>query len=65
MREFKAKQGELLKTNLEATESKKDLVNQLAILDIEEKKGSVDRNKNFANKQRELARQIERRRITL
>jgi hypothetical protein len=63
MREFKAKQGELLKTNLEATESKKDLVNQLAILDIEEKKGSVDRNKNFADKQRELARQIEKERI--
>jgi hypothetical protein len=59
MREFKAKQGELLKTNLEATESKKDLVNQLAILDIEEKKGSVNRNKDFANKQRELARQIQ------
>jgi hypothetical protein len=63
MREFNAKQGELLKTNLEATESKKDLVNQLAILDIEEKKGSVDRNKNFADKQRELARQIEKERI--
>jgi hypothetical protein len=63
MREFKAKQGELLKTNLEATESKKDLVKQLAILDIEEKKGSVDRNKNFADKQRELARQIEKERI--
>jgi hypothetical protein len=59
MREFKAKQGELLKTNLEATESKKDLVKQLAILDIEEKKGSVNRNKDFANKQRELARQIQ------
>jgi hypothetical protein len=63
MREFKAKQGELLKTNLEATESKKDLVKQLAILDIEEKKGSVNRNKDFANKQRELARQIEKERI--
>ena len=63
MREFKAKQGELLKTNLEATESKKDLVKQLAILDIEEKKGSVDRNKDFANKQRELARKIEKERI--
>jgi hypothetical protein len=54
---------ETKKKNDEALNSIRDSENELKILDITAKKEAVDRNKNFSDKQRELARQIEKERI--
>ena len=40
-----------------------DIENEIKIFDINAKKEAVDRNKDFSDKQRELARQIEKERI--
>jgi hypothetical protein len=45
--------------NEEAKNSILDSENELKIIDINAKKEAVDRNKNFSDKQRELARQIQ------
>jgi hypothetical protein len=49
--------------NEEALNSIRDSENELKIADINAKKEAVDRNKDFSDKQRELARQIEKERI--